>query len=381
MADKPDTGGTTMKIKLSIIALAALLAAPAGAQELVFGNWTPAQEYQNRVAMPEVFRNIEKDTNGAIKWKLIAGGQVADAKATFSAVKDGLMQAGLGIVTYVPNALPSVYAIYSTAIFGESDPVAASAAALETMFLNCPSCLAELKAHNAVNLAGWTTSAYQLTCREPMRTLADLKGKRVRATGGNAELLKQAGMVPVGATLVEAVGLLQRGGIDCQHGIMDWNRTFGYADVAKYVMDYPLGLTGPALGFFLNRDAWNKFTPEQKKIHLKHGIWLSAKMAIGNFIISNEEALATIVSTKGVQVVKVGNAYDPFVESYKKIQRDTNIETAKKFGVKDPAAIIDYYEKAVERWRVKSKAIGRDIDKFVEALNKEIFSKVDVEKL
>jgi TRAP-type C4-dicarboxylate transport system substrate-binding protein len=249
------------------------------------------------------------------------------------------------------------------------------------MFLHCPSCTAELKAYNAVNLAGWTTSAYQLTCREPLRTVAELKGKRVRATGGNAEMLKMAGMVPVGATLVEAVGLLQRGGIDCQHGIMDWNRTFGYADVAKYVMDYPLGLTGPALGFFLNRDTWKSFTPEQKKIHLKYGAWLSAKMAIGNFIVSNEEALNTIVKTKGVQVVKVGNAFDPVVENYKKAQRETNIETGKKFGVKDPAALIDYYEAAVERWRVKSKAIGRDVDKFTDALNQEIFSKVDVEKL
>ena len=70
--------------------------------------------------------------------------------------------------------------------------------------------------------------------------MADLKGKRVRATGGNAEMLKQAGMIPVGATLVEAVGLLQRGGLDCQHGIVDWVRTFGYGDVAKYIMDYPL---------------------------------------------------------------------------------------------------------------------------------------------
>lgn len=372
-----------MTIKRTTIAAAIALAAaqPASAAELVFGNWTPAQEYQNRVAMPEMFRNIDKDTNGAIKWKLIAGGQVADAKATFSAVKDGLIHAGLGIVTYVPNALPSVYAIYSTAIFGESDPVAASGAALETMFLHCPSCLEELTKHNAVNLAGWTTSAYVLTCREPLRTVADLKGKRVRATGGNAEMFKQAGMVPVGATLVEAVGLLQRGGLDCQHGIIDWNRTFGYADVAKYVMDYPLGLTGPALGFFLNRDTWKSFTPEQKKIHLKYGVWLSAKMAIGNFIVSNEEALNTIVSTKGVQIVKVGNAFDPVVDNYKKAQRETNIATAKNFGVKDPAAIIDYYEKAVERWRVKSKDIGRDIDKFADVLTKEIFSKVDVEKL
>ena len=73
------------------------------AAELIYGSWTPAQEYQNRVAMPELFRNIEKDTGGAIKWKLIAGGQVADAKATFTAVRDGLMQGGLGIVTYFPT--------------------------------------------------------------------------------------------------------------------------------------------------------------------------------------------------------------------------------------------------------------------------------------
>ena len=97
-------------------------------------------------------------------------------------------------------------------------------------------------------LGGWTTSAYLLACTTPVKTLADLKGKRVRATGGNAEMFKMAGMVPVGATLVEAVSLLQRGGLDCQHGIADWLRTFGYADFAKYVMDYPLGLTGPALG-------------------------------------------------------------------------------------------------------------------------------------
>ena len=375
---------TINRLILPALAASALALVPgraASAAELVFGSWTPAQEYQNRVAMPELFRNIEKDTGGAIKWKLIPGAQVADAKTTFTAVKDGLMQAGLGIVTYVPNAIPSVYAIYSTNIFGENDPVAASGAALETMYLHCPSCLEELRKQNSVVLAGWTSSAYVLTCREPLRTLADLKGKRVRATGGNADMLKLAGMVPIGATLVEAVGLLQRGGLDCQHGIIDWLRTFGYADVAKYVMDYPLGLSGPALGILMNRDAWNAFTPEQKKVHLKHGAWLSAKMAIGNFIISNEEALNTVMRDKGVQLVKVGNEFASIPENYKKVQRETNIATAKNFGVKDPAVIIDHYEQAVERWRPVSKQIGRDIEKFTDVLNREVFSKIDPQKL
>jgi TRAP-type C4-dicarboxylate transport system substrate-binding protein len=188
-------------------------------------------------------------------------------------------------------------------------------------------------------------------------------------------------MVPVGATLVEAVGLLQRGGLDCQHGIYDWMRTFGYADSAKHVIDYPLGISGPALGFFMNRDTWKSFTPEQKKVHLKAAVWMSAKIAIDYFIVANEQAAQAVVKDKGVTINKVGEEFDSITANYKKEQRETNIATAKKFGVKDPGPIIDYYESAVERWRAKSKAIGRDVDKFAEVLMSEIFSKVDLDKL
>ena len=104
-------------------------------------------------------------------------------------------------------------------------------------------------------------------------------------------------------------------------------------------------------------------------------------MAIGNFVISNEEALNTVIKDKGVQLVKVGNAFDSIPANYKKAQREANIATAKSFGVKDPAPIIDYYEQAVERWRPVSKEIGRDIDKFTEVLTREVFSKIDPDKL
>jgi len=287
--------------RLAALALASLLAAPAGAADLIYGNWTPAREYQNVNVMPEAFRMIEKETGGAIKWKLVPGGQLADAKATFAAVKDGLMQGGLAIVTYSPNVIPSVYAIYSTLIFGADDPVAASGAAMEAMYLHCPSCLEEVRKLNAVALGGWVSSSYVLACREPVKTLADLKGKRIRATAGGAEMFKLAGAVPIGATLTEAVSLLQRGGMDCQFGITDWLRSFGYGDFTKYVMDYPLGMSGPALGLYLNRDTWKGFTPEQRKVHLKAGAWMMAKMAIGNFIVANEEGLKTLIKDKGVR--------------------------------------------------------------------------------
>ena len=351
----------------------------------VYGNWTPPREYQNVHVLPLIFQNIEKETNGAIKWKLIAGGALADGKGTFNAVKDGVMQAGLGIVTYTPNTIPSVYAIYSTVILGHNDVVAATGAALEVMYLRCPSCLEEFKRNNSVPLGGWTSSAYVLACTAPIKSPADLKGKRVRATAGNAELMKAAGGVPIGVTLVEAVGLLQRGGLDCQHGIYDWLSTFGYADFAKHITDYPLGLSGPAIGFVLNRDTWNKWSREQKEIHVKWAAWMSAKQAIGNFLIANEETRDKLIKEKGVSLVKVdakdAKEWERVVAEFRKGDRDRNIAKAKALGVADPGTIIDDYERSIEKWRGRSKEIGRDIDKFTDVLVREVYSKIDLNRL
>ena len=371
------------KLALAAIVAPALLGAlgtTAQAEELIYGSWPPVRNYMNSDALPTIFKDIEKDTNGAIKWKLIAGGQIANGKATFTAIRDGLMQGGMGVATYVPNIVPSVTAIYSTLLFG-NDVVAASAAGTETITLHCPSCLAEYRKMNAVALAGWVAAPYQLMCREPIKTVDDLKGKRIRATGGNAEMLKMAGAVPVAGTLTEAVNLLQRGGIDCVLGAAEWLRTYGYADSAKYVSDYPLGMSGPAIGMLLNRKAWNGFTTEQKEIHLKYAPHLVADMAISNFIIRNENALNDSIKNKGVQLVVTEKAgFDKLVAQYRKLQIERNIKVAEGFGVKNPGPILEAYERAFEKWKGLSKGIGRDVGKFSDALWKEVYSKVDPAK-
>ena len=79
---------------LSAVALAGALLSPAPAlaqSDPVFGSWTPPMEYQNRVTMPKVFGVIEKETG--VKWKLVAGGQLADGRGIFNGVRDGLHQA------------------------------------------------------------------------------------------------------------------------------------------------------------------------------------------------------------------------------------------------------------------------------------------------
>lgn len=364
-------------------ALAGVLVAsgPASAQELVYGSWLPAGEYLNRVALPKVFEGIAKETNGAVKWKLVPGGQLADPKTTFQAVQDGLIAAGIGIASYVPTTVPAVNTIYSTIAFGD-DNVATSGAALETLTLNCPSCLAEAKKLNSVPLAGWVAGPYYLACRTPIASLADLKGKRVRATGGNNELMAMLGAVPIAATLVEAVGLLQRGGMDCQFGTHGWLKVFGYADVVKSVTLQPLGMTGPAMGLLMNRDVWNKFTPQQKKVHLKYAAQLSAMLSIGQFVVEEEVVLNDLLKTKGITTVKTNaREFDAIAVKYDAVQRARNIENATKFGVQNPAGIIDAYAASRAKWGGLSKGIGRDVDKFAAAIQREIYDKVDPGKL
>ena len=373
-----------MNIKHALSAAAATVAAlfacvsSAFAEELVYGSWIPAGEYLNRVALPKIFADIAKDTNGAIRWKLVPGGQLADPKTTFTAVHDGLMAAGMGISTYVPSTVPALNTIYSTIVFGD-DNVATSGAALETMTLNCPACLAEMKKLNAVALAGWVAGPYYLACREPIRSLAELKGRRVRATGGNNELMAMVGAVPVAATLVEAVGLLQRGGLDCQFGTHGWLKVFGYGDVVKSVTNMPLGMTGPAVGMMLNRDVWNKFTPEQKKLHMKYAARMSAMLSIGQFVVEEETVLKELMRSKNVTVVSVTDPqdFDAVVAKYEATQRARNLENAKKFHVANPEAILDAYAANLKKWRGLSKGIGRDVDKFAAAIQREVYDKVD----
>jgi TRAP-type C4-dicarboxylate transport system substrate-binding protein len=367
----------------SLFAAAALTFAGAGqasAKDYVYGSCVPAADYLTSDALPAMYAGIDKETKGAIKWKSVAGGALADCKGSFDAVQNRVMEAGLAIPTYVPNLVPHTALMYNTLEF-EGETVAVAGATAETLFLDCKECLDEWKKINSLPLGPYASSPYTLYCREPIDKVAGLKNKRVRAVGGPAELINMAGAVSVGATLPEAVTLLQRGGLDCLYGITEWLKTFGYGDFAKYVMDLSLGTTGPAIGVHLNYDAWKEMTPEQRTATLKYQALFSAKHSIGNFILKNKTSLDEVIKTKGVKVLPVGKDFQDWIASYKAGEAKVNADRARQLGVKDPEAVQKAYEKNLVKWRKLEKEIGTDVDKFADVLWNEIYSKVDVNKL
>ena len=360
------------------VLLAVALIGSVDARELTYGSWTPPRDAFNTKTLPAVFEQIKQDTSGSITWKLIAGGALLDARGTVPGVKDGLADAGLGIAPYVPNLQPATNMIFSTHVWGD-DVVAATAAAVETAILHCQECLDEHKAQNALPLGGFTASAYMPMCRDNVKSLADLKGKRVRASGGGVALMEALGAVPVAMDPGSATTALQRGTIDCVHGDPQWLEGFGYMDVTKSVFTHPMGIGGPAMALYLNRNAWLSLTQDEKKAIVRGAALASAMQAINTFILEGERVLAE-AKAKGIALNPGGKDVDDAIAAFAPKQRAGNIEAAKKFGVKNAEAIMEAYLKAVERWRGLSKDIGRDINKMRDALMREVYDKFDYAK-
>lgn len=361
------------------IALGALSAAPSQARDFIYGSWLGPKSTTNTVTMTRYLEKIKKDTNGAISFKLLAGGQVATANGTVDAVKDGTIDAGIAIAPYSPGALPATNMLFNTNTLG-NDPVAATGALMETILLHCPQCLAEYKKSNAVAFAGYAVPPYELMCTKPVKTVADLKGLKVRASAGGIYIMKLAGATPVAMTVPDGVEAMERGTVDCSWSVLNWLTNFGYIDVTKYVLDYPLGMAGPPLPFYLNRKVWEGMTAAQRKVLFDDAPFLVATETMDSELASTEAAVAK-AKAKGIVFIKGGKDFDAVMEQHAKDQRARNAKIAAEHGVKNPEAILDALDTAMVKWRKLSKQIGHDKQKFIDALQREIYSKVDPEKL
>lgn len=360
--------------------LGATLASAAFAEDFIYGSWPPASDYLNTDTLPGAFDIITEETGGDVSWELIAGGQLADPRGTLAQVGDDLMQAGLAIPVYTPGAMPSLTLLYSVVLPGD-DPVATAGAAAEVVFLDCPSCLAEAKDNNVLPLGGFASASYRLMCTSPVATLADMEGKRIRATGGYGEMAAMGGATPTSVTLPEAVGLLQKGGLDCLMASREWLKTFGYGEYAKHVTDLPLGTTAPALGFVMNYDAYEGLSTEAKIAHLRASAYTSAKHTIGNYVLKDEETFQAQVADNGVSYVEPSEELVSLVSGFADADRARLIENGKQLGVEDPAALMDAYFAAFEKWKSISAEVGTDVDAFAQKLWDEVYSKVDPESL
>lgn len=369
-----------MRRILSAVLFCASGAAWAGPTELVYGSWIPQSDFLNTDALPKAFEQIAKETGGAVKWKIVPGGQLTDQNDTYSAIEGGIMDGGSVIPSANPSLLPSMAMIYSIAVEGQ-DVVAAAGAAIETVMLDCPSCLAEARAHNAIPLGGGAGSPMVLMCSQPIASAAELKGLKIRTSGAATEIMALAGAETSNISLPEAPALLARKGLDCTTGSYVFLKVFGLSEVTPFVTNFSLGIAAPALALYMNRTSFEALSLEQKKAQLRGAAYLGATLSLDLSTRLSGSVLNEEINNHGVKLVEPDIDFQELFDRYKAGERGASIERAIGLGVEKPEAILDAYERNVEKWRKLSDAIGGDTAKLAETLWQEVYSKVDPDSL
>lgn len=356
-----------------------LASGAASAKELVYGAFISPKHGVMRYALPVWNKAIATATNNAITWKFVGGGQLVDLKGSLPGIKEGLVDGAFVIAPFAPSNVPSTNVIFSTQIFGD-DVIAAAGASLEAVLLRCPTCLQEAQANNIVQLGGYATTPYLLMCRKEVKSVAELKGLKIRSAGGGVALVRMAGATPVAMSPASATQALQRGALDCVHGAASWLRSYGYEDVVKAIVDYPLGMGTPAMHLVVSRKTFRAMTPEQRKAHVDASPASVAAAVIDAYIESDKKILER-AKAKGIKFIEAGKDFGELVAKRAKAQREDIIKRAQKFNVGNAGKILDEYDKALEKWKALSKGIGSDKAKFTAALKREIYDKIDPEKL
>jgi hypothetical protein len=90
----------TKRTSVAVVAAlsAAVFAVGAHARELTYGSMIPPRNVFNTKSLQTAFDQIAQETKGSITWKLVTGGALLDARGTVPGVKDGVADAGLGMV-------------------------------------------------------------------------------------------------------------------------------------------------------------------------------------------------------------------------------------------------------------------------------------------
>ena len=216
------------------------------------------------VGVQNLADRLEKTSNGRLKVKVYAGGELVPALEVLDAVSRGTVQMGHDSAYYHRGKVPA--AQYFTAVpFGqtvhEKNAWLYYGGGLELWReLYAPFNVIPFVAGNTgVQMAGWFN--------KEINSVADLKGLKMRIPGVGGEVMRRAGVTQVNVPASEIFTALQTGALDAAEWVGPYNDiALGLHKAARYYYYPGWHEPGPMLQFTVNRDAWNTLPEDLQEI-------------------------------------------------------------------------------------------------------------------
>jgi len=230
-------------------------AAVAGPIKLSYANFPPAPTFPC-VQMERWKTEIEKRTQGKVAINTYPGGTLLGAKAMMDGVIAGQADIGCICMAYQPGRFVVTNA--TSLPMGIPNAKVGSRVLLDLYKKYNPKAFAKVKV-----LAMFTTAPTNIMSKVPIRSLADIKGVDLRASGGAAQILGAWGANPVGMPMPATVEALQKGVVKGLFSSLESMKDFKFAEMCPYVtrtdtVIYPFAV-------IMNMDKWKALPEDVQK--------------------------------------------------------------------------------------------------------------------
>lgn len=289
----------------------------ANAVTLKLAVFIPPKSVSGSRVLTPIAEMIEKESKGDLKIKIFYGGQLGRSpRKQYELVTNGVADMSYIVDIYTSGQFPdtSIFELPYNIRNGTEGSLARW-----RMYQ-----AGHLRGYSNVKAVGlWMSEPGGIHTRKPMKSLADIKGMKIRATGRVATAyLKQYGAIPVGMPVTKVTEAIDRGVLD---GLMQsWVGlvTFRTHNVVKYHYEAPVGAL--TFSIVLNKKKWSKLSASQQALIDKYGGEFMARKAGNAFDTLGHErkskhqndADRTFISLSEADLNKARAAVQPIYDSW-----------------------------------------------------------------
>ncbi|WP_420897537.1 TRAP transporter substrate-binding protein [Amphritea opalescens] len=328
-----------MKFFKTAAAVSLGLSLSAGAMAettLRVASWLPPTHPQNAIVWPTWSKWVEDATDGRVKVEIEYG--LGHPKTMFELVEDGVVDVSWSYHGYVPGRFKLTQAVEQPLLGASAEAASVAHWRVHQKYF------AKANEHEGLEVIGlFTHGPGQIHMVDPITSLADLKGKKIRLGGGvQGEIGERLGVTAVGAPAPKVYEMMQQGVIDGVFIPMGEQKSLRLKEVARNVVVLPGGMYMGSFAMFMNPDFLADLDPKDREAILSvSGEKLSA-MA-GRAWDQGDIAGLKAAEEAGVNItmVKPGDALDVEFNELTKGMDEAFYESVADRGVDAKAALTE----------------------------------------
>jgi TRAP-type C4-dicarboxylate transport system substrate-binding protein len=310
--------------------------------KLTYSNFFPPTHIQSKLAEAWC-KEVEKRTNGQVYVEYYPGGTLTKAAQVYDGVVTGLSDVGLSCLAYTRGRFPVMAAVDLPLGYTSGTEATKVANAVYNQFMP-----KELMDTQVMYLHAHGPGLVQTTDKA-VKTLDDMKGLKLRATGTSGKVAAALGATPVSMPMPETYQSLQKGVVDGSLYPWEANKGWKLGEVCHYcTADFSAAYT-TCFFVVMNKDKWASIDPDlQEVIQEINQEWIAKTGAAWDS--SDMEGLKYFLNQGGTVIGLDKSNSDKWAQAVAPVIDDYVVEMKKK-GFKNAPDIVAFIKAKLEEYQ------------------------------